>query len=191
MKTQTVDVYSDAGDLASSLAPNAATGYGIQNVNLVSELIVKDSTSTTIFATMLTTFTDGNKYTVAAFGVPSSGSTPAEIFVLNDAHTAPATGNYKARFVNLASANSSVDVYVTTVGGTLTTPTVAALAYGTSSAYVELAAGTWQVRVFPAGSTTSPIYNLNPFTTTSADVRTFIFSNQSSGTTLNSRILAD
>jgi hypothetical protein len=79
---------------------------------------------------------------------------PAEALVLTDNNAAPAAGNIKVRAVNAALDTGSVDVYVTAQGASIATiaPTFADLAPRAASAYVERAAGAFQVRFTTAGT---------------------------------------
>jgi hypothetical protein len=75
-------------------------------------------------------------------------------FQTTDDNTAPAAGQVKLRFVNLAPAAGAVDVFVTASGADLATatPAAAGLAPQTASSYVSMPAGTYEVRVVPAGT---------------------------------------
>jgi hypothetical protein len=82
------------------------------------------------------------------------GSTPREAVVIADDNAAPAAGNIKVRAVNAALDTGNVDVYVTAQGASIATipPTFANLAPRAASAYVERAAGAFQVRFTTAGT---------------------------------------
>jgi hypothetical protein len=86
-------------------------------------------------------------------GVGSGATTTA--LVLTDNNAPPAAGNIKVRAVN-ATAAATVDVYVTAQDASIATmaPTFANLAPRTASAYVERAAGAFQVRFTTAGTKT-------------------------------------
>ena len=87
-------------------------------------------------------------YTVYATG----GATVAP-FVTTDTNSAPAIGQVRVRVVHLAPSAGNVDVFVTAVGADLAgaTPTLANVPLR-ASAYLSVAAGTYQVRVVPAGT---------------------------------------
>jgi len=93
------------------------------------------------------------RYTLALVR-QESGYTVA---VLRDTAAVPAAGKAKVRVAHLSQlAEGNVDVYVTAPGADLgtATPTSAAITPLASSPYVELAAGTYQVRVTNAGAKT-------------------------------------
>lgn len=82
------------------------------------------------------------------------GSGTGEAVVLTDNNAAPAAGSIKVRAVNAALDTGNVDVYVTAQGASIATipPTFADLAPRAASAYVERAAGAFQVRFTTAGT---------------------------------------
>lgn len=90
-------------------------------------------------------------HTVIAVG----GGATITTLVLTDDNALPAAGNIKVRAVN-ATAAATVDVYVTAQGASIATipPTFANLAPRSASAYVERAAGAFQVRFTTAGTKT-------------------------------------
>jgi hypothetical protein len=93
----------------------------------------------------------GVDHTVIALGAAT-----VDPLVLTDDNAAPTAGNIKVRAVNAAPAAGNVDVYVTAQDASIATipPTFAALPPRTASAYVERAAGAFQVRFTTAGTKT-------------------------------------
>lgn len=108
-------------------------------------------TSVTV-ATLAFTMAADEDRTVYATGGAGGGAVTA--FTTADTNSAPATGQVRVRVVHLAPAAGAVDVFVTAPGADLAaaTPAVAGLAVRGVSAYLLLAAGTYQVRVVPAGT---------------------------------------
>ena len=82
--------------------------------------------------------------------------------ILTDDNTAPTTGDFKLRVVNLApSVNNNTDVFielstVATLNGL--TPTFPGLHYLAASAYYTNTAGSWEVVFTPPGQTAPPFY---------------------------------
>ena len=76
--------------------------------------------------------------------------------VLEDDRTAPSTGNIKVRAVHGAPGAPAVDIYVTAPGADIATatPALTNVPFGAASDYLEVPAGSYQVRVTPAGSKT-------------------------------------
>ncbi|MBW4027315.1 MAG: DUF4397 domain-containing protein [Acidobacteria bacterium] len=93
-------------------------------------------------------------YTVLAIGVPVS----LQLQVINDDLTPPKANNFKIRVVHASAAAGPVDVYVTAPGTDInnpknpTTPTLKNLTLGTVTSYLQVASGTYEIRVTPAGN---------------------------------------
>ncbi|HEY7944463.1 MAG TPA: DUF4397 domain-containing protein [Casimicrobiaceae bacterium] len=97
------------------------------------------------------TFLADTLYTYVAFGPVSA----ANAIIVNDTLTVdPGAGMFALRVINGARNNGAVDVYVTPPGEDLNTvsPSIAGVIYGASSTFVNLAAGSMEVRVTPANS---------------------------------------
>ena len=96
-------------------------------------------------------------FTAFAIGkLAANGGTGISAIVVPDDNGAPAAGNVKMRFVNASPAAGSVDIYVTAPAADIATatPDVADLDFGSATAYLEKAAGTYRVRVTTAGTKT-------------------------------------
>ncbi len=103
------------------------------------------------------TFVADNAYTFVAFGAVGA----ATGIVVNDTLTVdPGAGMFALRVINGASNNGAVDIYVTPPGEDLNTvsPSIAGVAYGTTSPFVNLPAGNREVRV-TAANTKQVIYD--------------------------------
>jgi len=97
------------------------------------------------------TFLADNAYTIVAFGALGR----AGGLVLNDTLTVdPGAGMFGLRLINGASNNASVDIYVTPPGEDLNaiSPSIAGVAYGSTSPFVDLPAGNLEVRVTTANT---------------------------------------
>jgi len=90
---------------------------------------------------------------------------------LSDDYEAPEQGNIRVRFVHAAPGAGDVDIYVTAPGASLAgaEPTVTDLPYLGSTGYLEVPAGTYQVRICPAGTKTVAI-DSGPVATTAGQV---------------------
>jgi hypothetical protein len=121
------------------------------------------------------------------------GATTVVALVLTDNNTAPAAGNIKVRAVNAATAAGNVDVYITAQGAGIATipPTIAALAPRTASAYVERAAGAFQVRFTTAG-TKIVVRDISIAAVAAGGIRTVVLLEAAAGgTPLTSAVLTD
>lgn len=94
-------------------------------------------------------------YTVIARNMLSS----IEPWLLTDNNAAPASGNIKVRLVHAAPGAPTVDIYITAPGADLATatPTLAGVPYAVASDYLEVPAGTYQVRITPENTKTVAI----------------------------------
>lgn len=140
------------GTTPSSLAaPNTATYAQILAGSR--SLVLKRTADTTVtVATIPVTMASNEDRTVYARGGAGGGAVTS--FQTVDDNTAPAAGQARIRFVNLAPAAGAVDVFVTASGANLAaaTPAAAGLAVNAASAYFATAGGTYVVRTVPAGT---------------------------------------
>ncbi|MFN8653514.1 MAG: DUF4397 domain-containing protein [Gemmatimonadales bacterium] len=133
--------------------------------------------------------TRGNAYTVIATGLLAS----IEPLVLADDLTPPAAGNVKVRLVHGAPNVANVDIYVTAPGADLATatPTLTAVPFQAASDYLEVPAGSYQVRVTPTGTKTVAL-DTGTLTLTSGQIRTAIATEAAGGgAPLSALLLAD
>ncbi|MFL5530249.1 MAG: DUF4397 domain-containing protein [Gemmatimonadaceae bacterium] len=121
-------------------------------------------------ATLTFTIAEGQDHTVYAQGGTGGGAITGWMTI--DPTPAPAAGQVAVRIVNMSSTGGAMDFFVTAPGADLSTatPTAANLAYHGETAYVNLAAGTYQIRAVPAGTapalrSTSVVINFTPPTT--------------------------
>lgn len=77
------------------------------------------------------------------------------IFFL-DVNSAPSAGQFQVRVMHAAPSQGPVDAYLTTPGASLDgrDPDVAGLGFNRASVYLEAPAGSYQLRLTPAGSKT-------------------------------------
>jgi uncharacterized protein DUF4397 len=127
-------------------------------------------TATTVIDADANLAEDG-KYTVIASGLLNT----IEPLVVEDDDIAPAAGNVRVRAIHGAPSAPAVDIYVTAPGTDLTaeTPVLTNVVFGQVADYLEAPAGTYQVRITPAGSKTVVI-DSGSLTLGSGQVRTAI-----------------
>ncbi len=132
---------------APSTAPYAAVYAGARTLVLRRTA----DTSVTVAALAVEAAADEDR-TVYAVGGAGGGAVTA--FVTRDTNPAPAAGRARVRVVHLSPTAGPVDVFVTAPGADLAaaTPTLAGVPVRGVSAYLDLAAATYQVRVVPAGT---------------------------------------
>jgi Domain of unknown function (DUF4397) len=112
----------------------------------------RSSDTATTVATFPLTIANATDYTVYATGGASASAIAAVI--TTDTNSTPAIGAVRVRVVHLAPTAGNVDVFVTAVGAdlALATPTLANVAYRGAAYLPSVVAGTYQVRVVPAGT---------------------------------------
>ena len=113
----------------------------------------------------------GVDYTVAAVNMLTDNTIAA--LVLIDDNTPPAAGNIKLRLVHAASTAPAVDIYVTAPNADISNigPTVSGVNFTDASEYLEVPAGTYQVRITVAGNK-SPVIDTGPLTLADGQIRT-------------------
>ncbi len=145
-----ISVLLDGSSIASAIAYGAANDYAETNSGS-RHLQVEPASSTTVFLdqTFNLSRATNNTLIVANVSALSSG-----VFLTDD-NTAPATGNIKLRIVNAAPNLGTVDVYVVPPGTDIntTTPAIVSLSFESASAYLNLAAASYDLVFTPHGST--------------------------------------
>jgi hypothetical protein len=165
-----VDVLVDGTRVLSNVPYATASDYLAVAAGSRALEVNAAGTATTVIDADLT-LADGADYTVLASGLLAD----IEPIVARDDNTAPASGNVRLRVIHGAPSAPAVDLYVTAPGVDLATATatLSNVPFGAVSDYLEVPAGTYQVRVTPAGTKTVVI-DTGSFTLASGQVRTAI-----------------
>jgi hypothetical protein len=165
-----VDVLVDGTRVLSDVPYTTASGYLTVDAGSRNLKVNAAGTSTSVIDANVT-LADGADYTVIAGGLLADIAP----IVATDDNAAPASGNVKLRVVHGAPSAPAVDVYVTAPGADLSTTaaTLSNVAFGAVSGYLEVPAGTYQVRITPTGSKTVAI-DAGSVTLSSGQVRTAI-----------------
>jgi hypothetical protein len=155
------------GTTPSSLPSPATANYSAILAGDRTLVLQKTADPTATIATLTFTIIEGDDHTVYAQG--GTGGGPITGFMTTDPTPAPAAGQVAVRIVNMSPTGGAMDFFVTAPNADLSTatPTVANLAYHGESAYVNIAAGTYQIRAVPAGTapaarSTSVVINFTP-----------------------------
>ena len=183
-----VDVLVDGNAVLANVPFKAASDYlavtsGSRNFK------VRATGTTTVVIDANAPLMTGSAYTVIATG-PVASIAP---LVLQDDLTAPAAGNIKLRLVHASPTAGEVDIYVTAPGTDIATadPTLAGVAFREFSPYLSAPAGTYRVRVTPAGSKTVAI-DVNNVALAAGQIRTAVAVDApGGGTPLGAILLAD
>ncbi|HUQ83106.1 MAG TPA: DUF4397 domain-containing protein [Gemmatimonadaceae bacterium] len=173
----------------------ATTGVAYANASPYASLTVgshrlqaRSSTGTTVVDFTRDLNTQGSFSFIPAPGLSQS----AALFIADD--PTPVSGQAKVRVVHVAAAPGAVSVYVTagTADLSTATPVAPSVAFGTASSYVALAAGTYRVRVTPAGNPSTVLLDTGNIALAAGTVRTLMLTDAPGGglpTTLS--ILSD
>jgi hypothetical protein len=137
---------------------SASSGYARVNAGTNEKVQVfaagKDSTAV---LSANATFTKDQYYTILALNTPAKLQAAIE----NDDLTPPASGDCKIRVVHGSPSAGPVDVYVTAPGVSLTdpknpvTPVLTNFTFGTVTKYLQVPAGSYEVRVTVSGNPTA------------------------------------
>jgi hypothetical protein len=183
-----VDVLVDNKIVLTGVAYKDASGYlpvptGSRNIK-----VNATGTTTTVINANAVINKDAS-YTVIATNLVAT----IEPLVLLDDLTSPAAGNIKVRLVHGAPNVGAVDIYVTAPGADLATatPALTAVPFKGASGYLEVPAGSYQVRVTPAGTKTVAL-DTGTLTLAAGQIRTGIaVEAPGGGTPLSALLLAD
>lgn len=183
-----VDVVLDnSANLLATLDYGSASSYETITTSSHTITVEPTGTSVALVNTSLTP-TAGTSYTLIESGLGNLSGT-----VLTDDLTAPGSGKFKLRMVDASPSSGPLDVYVTAPGADLTTatPNVSNLGFPSASAYLNLAAGSYEIRVMAAGSKVQEI-DSGTLTSNSGEIDTgVVLDTTGGGAPLNLTLLAD
>jgi hypothetical protein len=183
-----VDVLVDNAPVLTNVAYKAASSY-LEVPSGSRNLKVRASGTSTVVIDQNGTLAQGAFYTVLATGRVASIAP----VVLTDDQTSPASGNIRLRLVHAAPTAGNVDIYVTapTADIATATPTLTNVAFRAASNYLEVPAGTYRVRITPAGTKTVAI-DANNVALAAGQVRTAVAVDAAGGgAPLGAILLAD
>lgn len=168
----TVDVVEDnsATLFFQGLSYGSNTGY--QDVTAANHTIaVEPSGSNSTLVTTQLAAAAGAHYTLVESG--PSGSLSGEL--LTDDLSAPPSNDFKLRVVDASPGSGAVDVYITAPGADLNTtaPSLTNLGSPSASSYMNLAGGTYEVRLTSAG-TKSVEYDSGTLAFSAGQIRTAV-----------------
>jgi hypothetical protein len=144
-----VDVTINNNSIAANAPFKAATAFSNTNAGRGTVRVNVAGTSTTVI-NATPDFNAGRSYTIIAANKVAA----IEPLIIDDDGAVPASGQVKVRVVHGAPSAPAVDVYVTAPNAALTgaTPTLAGVPFKTISSVLQVAAGSYQIRVTAAGS---------------------------------------
>ncbi|MBV8500156.1 MAG: DUF4397 domain-containing protein [Paucibacter sp.] len=177
-----LDLTVNSTSLATGVAYGTAGSYSSVDTTATASQVI--SGGTTVIQTT-PTLAGGAKYSLIAYGWPNAMRTA----LLQEMEPAPAANLAKVLVLNLAPDAGAVNVYLTTGA-----PAVGAAAFasgvigGAGSGYLQIASGTYHVRVTGAASTdvnTDVRLDFDGFTVGSASVNTLIITPTAGGVLVN------
>ncbi len=172
-----LDLLVDSVSVSSNVAYGTSTGY--QTTKSGShQVAIEPSGSSTALLSQSISFGSGSDTTI----ISNNFSSNIANLVLTDDNSAPASGNFKIRIVNVAPGLGPADVYIVAPATDLTTvsPNVSNLAYGAATGYQGITAGSYEVVLTPVGEKFSAV-NTGSLSFAAGQVRTFVGLNSQSG----------
>lgn len=165
-----VDVYVDGSAALTNIAYKSASDY-IPLAAKTHNIEVRPTGTQTAVITAAPALVDKTDYTALAVGQVAS----IELLLLTDDNRAPGSGQIKLRVVHGSPSAGNVDVYITAPGADISAaqPNLTDVPFKAASAYLEVPAGTYQVRVTPTGTKTVAI-DSGSLTLQSGQVRTAV-----------------
>ncbi|MCG8673049.1 MAG: DUF4397 domain-containing protein [Pseudomonadales bacterium] len=144
-----VDVSVDSAAVLTDVPFGVASGY----LELLGDTYNIDVAASSSGASVINAdlaFDARQDYTVIALNDLAN----IEALILEDDNSAPGDGNVKVRLVHGAKSAGLVDVYITAPGADISAiePSISDFAFKADSGYLEVAAGTYQVRITGADS---------------------------------------
>ena len=173
---QTLDFLVDGQVAASAVAFGAASPYAPVSAGS-RRLQARATGSGTTLVDFTRDVTDGAFSLIPAPGLSQFGA----LFIADN--PTPVTGQARIRAVHVAAAPGAVSVFLTAPSGDVTSasPTVPSLSFGSASDYVQVAPGTYRVRVTRAGSPSEIVVDLGDVTLGAGSVRTFLVTDAPGG----------
>jgi hypothetical protein len=152
---------------ASLPAPSTAL-YSAVCTGSRSVVLQRTANTSTTVATISFNVGQGQDHTVYAVGGTGGGAVTG--FTTTDDNAAPAAGQTRVRIINMSPTAGAIDVFLTAAGADLATatPNATNIAYQGTSAYLNVASGTYTFRAVPAG--TAPANRAASVTITQAGI---------------------
>lgn len=175
--SSSLDFLVDGQVAATGIAFGAASPYA--SVSLGShQLQVRSTTSGTALLDFTRDFAaEGAFSLILAPGLSQSGV----LFLADD--PTPVSGQGRVRVIHAAAAPGAVSVYVTGPDVELTsaTPAIPALSFGSASTYVNVAPGTYRVRITRAGSPGDVLLDNSGVVVGASTVRSLVLTDSPNG----------
>ncbi len=172
-----LDVLVDSTSVSSNLAYGTSTGY-LSEKSGSHQVGIEPSGSSTTLLQQSISFASGTDTTVISYGF----STQVANLVLTDDNSAPASGDFKIRVINVSPNLGPADVYIVTPGTPLSTvsPTISNLGFGATAPYQSLASGNYEIELTSVGQKFAAV-DTGTLTFSGGQVWTFVGLNSAQG----------
>jgi len=169
-----LDAYVSTTPIALDVVGPSVTNYAYQAPGAVTVKLEAHGAAT-VLQSLTGTFAANSQYSIFVTDQGKGYTTT----MLADQSTAAPAGDVSFRFLQQANGTGAVDVYVVPDGTELAKakPLFSALAAGSTTTYVNVPVGTYDVVIAPAGATTGA-YASTATTYTGGQVRTILILDQ-------------
>ncbi len=182
-----LDMRVETGVLQGNVAYGQNGAYSEVAPDDTQNSTITNAGSPSALVTFSPTLTRDKHYSVLAYG----GTGALRHLVIEETVAEPAVNHTSLRIFNAAPDAGNLDVYITADSDALTTavPALAAAKYGELSAVLDLASGTWRVRVAAAGSKVDLRLNVPAVAFGNRQALTLVLTPSSGGTLVNALLL--
>ena len=171
-----LDMISSSTTLASAVATGSASSYSTVNSGTSTFTLERGGSGTPSVQTNIS-LTSGVDYTLVAY----TSNQQLQVTAFTDNEAAPTSGDGKMRVSILAPDVGSVDVYVTADGGTLSDSSAMVTNLAGTTAYFEIAKGTYHIWVTGAGNKTDLRLDLPSIVISDQQIQTLILTSTTGG----------
>ena len=181
-----LDLVVDDSRLQSNVAYGGSASYVEVDPDETATKVTLPGSTTALVSTT-PALNEGDRYTLVAYG--AEGSLAAVL--LDDNADEPDTGKAQVRVLNAAPGAGNVDVYLTTADADLADAEAlqSAAAAGVVSAFTEVDAATWRLRVTAAGDRDDLRLDLSGIVLTSRQTVTVVVTPGAGGVLVNALVI--
>lgn len=181
----TLDLTVNDSNVATSVAYGAASAYASTKAGESVTSLVKSGGVT--ISSLQPTLAKGSHYSLITYGW--SGNMKSTI--LQEEEAAPADNFSKLLVLNLAPDAGTLDIYLTQNTDSLdnATPTVSAIAGGSSSGYTTISSGTYRVRVTGSGKKSDLRLDIPSIALTSKQIGSLVITPTPGGVLVSSMLM--
>ena len=167
----------------------AATGYGSEDAGTL-QVSLHAAGSSASAASSTRAYAEDSTTSVLAYGSLATG---LQFAFFDESNAAAAAGMFKVRAFHATSTLGALDVYITNAGSLNgVSPTLSVAAYGALSSFVSVPAGSYRVRITPAGNAGTLLFDFTAgLNVPSTAVLTLVIVPRATGTRPNVGVLPE